>query len=178
MDQLVIAAVICLNLALLLGTVDGLYYHLWKYKLYGRAETRYEHKLHTARAFLFIPIVWLLFGKNYGGWLLWVGVLAAAADLIVELFDVFCEIKSRASIGGLSTGEYAIHINATALRFAALALLVAAKPAFAWQLGTPLEIAPAYPHWVTWLAFNAIPGSLFAGALHLWLLRQKYRVHV
>src|SRR6185369_8512911 len=87
MNHLITAAVISLNAAVLLGAVDGLYFHLWKYRLYSRPETRYEHKLHTLRAFLFIPIVWLLFGKNYGGLLLWAGVLATVADLLIELLD-------------------------------------------------------------------------------------------
>jgi hypothetical protein len=178
MNHLITAAVISLNVAVLLGAVDGLYFHLWKYKLYGRSETRYEHKLHTIRAFLFIPIVWLLFGKNYGGWLLWAGVLMAAADTIVELLDVFCEMKSRAGIGGLSTGEYAIHLNATGLRFVALTLILLAKPASAWELNAPWEIAPEYPSWVTWLALNSIPGGLLGGLLHVWLMRARYRVRI
>ena len=178
MNHLITAAVVSLNVAVLLGAVDGLYFHLWKYKLYSRPETRYEHKLHTFRAFLFIPIVWLLFGKNYGGLLLWLGVLAMTADLLVELLDVFCEIKSRANIGGPSTGEYVIHINATGLRFVALALILLAKPASAWELSAAWEVAPEYPRWVTWLALNSIPGGVLGGLLHLWLMRERYRVQI
>lgn len=175
MNHLVIVAVICLNLVILLGTVDGLYFHLWKYRLYGRTESLYEHKLHTIRAFLFIPMVWLLFGKNYGGLWLWSGVLVVAVDLVVELMDVLCEIKSRAGIGGLSTSEYLVHVNATGLRFVALALILAAKPLSAWGLSAPLETDPAYPLWVTWLALSTIPGSVIGGALHLWLMQARYR---
>ena len=36
------------------GAYDGLYLHLWKYRLYAREESRREHALHTAVAFLFV----------------------------------------------------------------------------------------------------------------------------
>lgn len=66
-EQLMIAATIFLALFALVAAVDGLYFHLWKYRLYARPESVYEHKLHTVRAFLFIPIVFFLFYQNFGG---------------------------------------------------------------------------------------------------------------
>lgn len=176
MNRLVVASTICINLAVLLGMVDGIYYHLWKYRLFGRSESRFEHVLHTVRAFLFLPIFWLLYGENYGGWALWLGVFFVAADSIVELIDVLIERRSRADIGGLSTGEYAIHVNATALRLAALALIFAAKPVEAWSLTAPLVLSPSYPSWVNWFALNSVPAGLIGVLAHLWLMREKYRV--
>jgi hypothetical protein len=176
MNHLVVAAVVCLSLTMLLGAVDGLYFHLWKYKLYAREETRYEHKLHTVRAVLFIPLVWLLFGKNYGGVWLWAGVLVAAADTAIEWLDTACEIKGRGALGGLSTGEYVTHLNASGLRLAALILILLAKPRVAWDLSAPWELLPAYPEWMTSLAFSVIPGAIGAVFLHLWLLREKHSI--
>ncbi len=175
MNNTVAVSAICLNLAILLGSVDGVYFHLWKYRLFKWKESRPEHMLHTARAFLFIPIAWLLFGKNYGGWLLWIGVAFASADAIVELIDILIERRSRASLGGLSTAEYAIHVNATGLRFASLALIFVAKPVEAWSLSSPTLLDPAYPSWLTWLMLNTIPGSSIAALAHVWLMRSKYR---
>lgn len=175
MDLLVTLAVICWNLVCLLGTIDGLYFHLWKYQLYAHPATRYEHKLHTLRAALFIPTVWLLFGKNYGGALLWLGVTVALLDTFVEGLDMRCELRGRTKLGGLSTGEYVTHLYASGLRLTALTLVLAAKPRAAWHWNAPLEVMPAYPQWMTWLAFSALPGSLLAVGLHLWLLRPKYQ---
>jgi hypothetical protein len=175
MNHLVIAAAVCLSLAVLLGSVDGLYFHLWKYRLFKWKGSRFEHLLHTIRAFLFIPIAWLLFGKNYGGFWLWVGVTFAAVDAVIELIDVLVERRSRTSLGGLSTGEYAIHVNSTGLRLAALALIFAAKPVEAWSLASPVILAPAYPSWLSWLILNLIPGSLLAALAHAWLMRSKYQ---
>ncbi len=175
MDHTVIVAAICLILAVLLGSVDGLYFHLWKYRLFKWPQSRFEHLLHTIRAFLSIPAGWLLFGKNYGGWLLWVGVIFASADAVVELIDTLIERRSRADLGGLSTAEYAVHINATGLRFAALALVFVAKPVESWSLSSPTLLDPPYPSWLTWLILTSIPGSLIGAFAHVWLMRSKYR---
>lgn len=173
MNHLMIAALICLALAIVLGAIDGTYYHLQKYQLHQHAESRFEHQLHTIRAFLFAPIVWLLFGRNYGGWLLWLGVLAFAIDSIVELIDVLVENRSRAKLGGLSTGEYAIHVNATGLRIAAVALALASKPVAAWSLVSPVLLEPGFPAWLGWLMLCIVAGSVIGGVQHLWLLRTK-----
>ena len=55
MEHLVTLGLIFLNLFMLVGTVDLFYYHIWKYKLHTRPESRYEHKLHMAFAFLMVP---------------------------------------------------------------------------------------------------------------------------
>ncbi len=44
-----------------LGTFDGLYFHLIKYKLHLLPAARREHLIHTARAFVFVPLSLLLF---------------------------------------------------------------------------------------------------------------------
>ena len=173
MNHLLIAALICLALAVVLGGIDGAYYHIQKYKLHQHTESRFEHLLHTIRAFLFAPIVWLLFGRNYGGWLLWLGVLAFAIDSVVELIDVLVENRSRAKLGGLSTGEYAIHVNATGLRIAAVALVLAAKPVAAWSLASPVLLEPGFPVWLSWSMLCVVVSSVIGGVQHLWLLRTK-----
>lgn len=178
MNHAIIVSAICLNLAIILGSVDGVYFHLWKYRLFKWEESRFEHLLHTVRAFLFVPIAWLLFGRNYGGWLLWVGVVAAAADAVVELIDILVERRSRVRFGGLSTAEYAVHINATGLRFAALALIFVAKPIEAWSLTAPTLLEPSYPPWLTWLMLNTIPGGLIGALAHVWLMRGKRQAPV
>jgi len=173
MSSLLIAALVCLALALILGGIDGVYYHLKRYQLYLHAESRFEHQLHAARAFLLAPILWLLFGQNYGGWLLWLGILFFAADTVVELIDVLIENRSRAKFGGLTTGEYAIHVNATALRVAGVALILAAKPATAWSFSSVVTLEPDHPVWLAWLIMFVAAKSLIGGIQHLWLMSQS-----
>lgn len=173
MSSLLIAALFCLALALILGGIDGVYYHLKRYQLYLHAESRFEHQLHAARAFLLAPILWLLFGQNYGGWFLWLGILFFAADTVVELIDVLIENRSRAKFGGLTTGEYALHVNATALRVTGIALILAAKPATAWNLSSATALEPHHPAWLSWLVVIVAAGSLIGGIQHLWLMNQS-----
>lgn len=174
-EQLLNAAMIFLVLFALVAAVDGFYFHLWKYRLYARPESLYEHKLHTVRAFIFVPIVFLLFYQNFGGLILWLGVFFILVDLVTEMLDVFDENQSRAKVGGLSSGEYAIHILATMLRTTFIVLALAAKPLSAWSLSSPLILEQQFP-FVSFVALNIIPGNIFAVILHLWLMQDKYKV--
>ena len=174
-EHLIAAATVFLVLFGAVGAYDGLYLHLWKYRLYAREESRYEHKLHTAVAFLSVPVVWLLFAGNFGGLALWTGVLFVVVSFAVELMDVLAENDSRASLGGLSREEYAAHVVAITTRIAAVALALAAKPAAAWSLSSPLVLDDAYPSWVAFVGEQMVLGSMVVGALHLWLLRSRFR---
>jgi len=57
MDNVMIAATVCLILFSFVAGFDGIYFHFYKYRLYARAESLYEHKMHTLSAVLFTPIV-------------------------------------------------------------------------------------------------------------------------
>lgn len=172
MDHLVIAGFVFLNLFMIVGTVDLFYYHIWKYKLHTRPESRYEHKLHMAFAFLMVPLAYLLYYQNVGGWALWAGVFFVLAALATEMFDVFTEGDSRASLGGLSTGEYSIHVAATILKVASFAFMFASKPAAAWELSSPV-ILGAYGSTAEMMALQVMIGSGLVGILHLALLHPK-----
>lgn len=172
MDHLVIIAFVFLNLFMVLGAVDLFYFHIWKYRLHTRAESRYEHKLHMAFAFLMVPVAYLLFYQNFGGWALWAGVAAVAAALGTELLDVFSENDSRSSIGGLSTAEYALHVVLTILKVAAFAFIFASKPLAAWNLSSPAVLG-SYGFMGEMIAVKVMIGSLAVGVLHLVLLDKR-----
>ena len=78
---------------------DGLYYHLYKYRLYERPASRLEHQLHTANVTIFVPQVFLLFWMQPHGLWLWLALLTFVASLVVEFFDVLCEPASRRDLG-------------------------------------------------------------------------------
>lgn len=174
-EQLMIWATVFLGLFAIVAAVDGLYFHLWKYRLYARAESIYEHKLHTIRAFLFIPIVFFLFYQNSGGIYLWFGVFFVLIDFAVEITDVLIEIRSRTDISGLSPAEYAAHILATILRTAFIALALAAKPVSSWSLSAPLMLEQEYSVAAV-AALNIMTGNFLIASLHVWLMRNKYRL--
>ena len=172
MDHLVIASFVFLNLFMVLGAVDLFYFHIWKYKLHTRPESRYEHKLHMAFAFLMVPLAYFLYYQNFGGWALWAGVFFVVAALSTELLDVFSENDSRASIGGLSTQEYALHVVLTILKVASFAFLFASKPAEAWGLESPAVLG-SYGWMGEMIALKVMVGSGLVAILHLALLHPR-----
>src|SRR5207249_3978991 len=134
----------------------------------------WEQKLHTARAFLFVPIGVLLYAGNFGGPLLWFGAACVAVDFVIELLDVAAERQSRRRLGGISSGEYMVHIAGTSFRMVSLALIFAAKPLAAWSVGSPALLAQAYPAWLSNFAL-AYSGAMLAGAV-LYVLLTKWPV--
>ena len=172
MEHLVILSFVFLNLFMVLGAVDLFYFHIWKYKLHTRPESRMEHKLHMTFAFLMIPVALLLYYQNLGGIALWAGVFFVAAALGTELLDVFSENDSRASIGGLSTQEYALHVVLTILKVFSFAFLLASKPLSAWDPSSPIVLG-TYGFMAEIMALKVAIGSGFVGLLHLALLHPK-----
>jgi hypothetical protein len=109
---------IMLGLFALVAGFDGLYFHWFRFRLFERAESRYEHYLHTANACLFPAQVFLLFCvRPYGAWLS-LATLITAASFAIEMFDVYAERESRKKLGGLITSEYALHFLMSGLRAA------------------------------------------------------------
>lgn len=172
MEHLITLSLIFLNLFMIVGAVDLFYFHIWKYKLHTRPESRYEHKLHMAFAFIMVPLAYFLYYQNSGGWALWAGVFFVAAALGTEMADVFSEGDSRASIGGLTTGGYSLHVAATILKVASFTFIFAAKPTAAWELGSPAVLG-TYGWMAETMALQVMIGSLIVGLLHLALLNRR-----
>lgn len=175
MEGRIVAACVLIELFALVAMADGVYYHLYKFRLFARPESIREHFTHTVHALLFGPIVLLLFAANYGGSLLWLAVGIIAVDFFNEGWDILIEKDSRASLGGLPPLEYLIHAVAITLRTGAIALVLSAKPATAWSLSSPVVLPAAYPEIATITAWLVIPGAALFGVLHLWLLAPRYR---
>lgn len=160
-------AAICLVLFTAIAGIDGLYFHLYRYRLYKRPPSRYEHRLHTVNAVLFVPLVALLFCVTPSGIFLWLALGLFAITLIVEILDVVCEPKSRRDLGGLSGSEYLMHFLMAALRVGTVAPIFTATTSSDWQLAA--SGLAARPLWLFLLgAYIAGPGILIA-ALHLFL---------
>ena len=173
-EQLMTAATVFLMIFGVVAAVDGLYLHLWKYRLYARPESLREHKLHTAQGALFAPVVFLLFYQDFGGLVLWAGVLFLAFEQVVEILDVLDERDSRASLGGLSSTEYALHAVAITARTAAVALALAAKPLAAWSFDAPLVTGPGHS-WASSVGLQMVVGNILVVGLHVWLMLPRYR---
>jgi hypothetical protein len=157
-----------------LSIFDGIYFHLWKFRLQEKEDSKFEHLTHTARAILFIPALVLIYSIGISGLLAWIALFVLGLDLVVEVFDVLNEKKSRAAIGGLPSEEYLLHIILTTLRVAALTLAFASIPAEAWSLTTDyhasaIEISK-------FAVTQLLPGAILTAAFHLYLIFDPFFV--
>ncbi len=160
-----------LGLFLVLSFIDGIVLHLVRYRLPENPDSRFEHLTHTARAFLFIPIVYMLFYLNVSGPTLWFLSGLVLFDLCIESIDILEERRSRLRLGGLASGEYLIHIVETTFRIAAVTLAYAVKPIEAWSGAIEL---PPYPESVRSAAFIVIVGSIGVALLHVVLIFKPF----
>lgn len=172
MEHLVIASFVFLNLFMIVGAVDLFYFHMWKYKLHTRPESIYEHKLHGIFALIMVPLAFFLYYQNSGGYALWAGVFFVAAALGTEMLDVFSEGDSRASLGGLTTGEYSLHVAATILKVASFAFIFASKPLSAWSLESTSNLG-SYGSMGEMMAMQVMVGSFVIGLLHFVMLNKR-----
>jgi hypothetical protein len=117
------AVVGCLIAFAVLSFLDGIVVHLWRERLHLRPESRVEHLLHTARAVLFAPILFLFFG----GAAPVLGLALIAVDQGVEIADMAIERRSRAFSGGLRSSEYVLHGALITLRATGIAFALAAS---------------------------------------------------
>jgi hypothetical protein len=175
LEYITLPATVLLILSTAGGGMDLIYFHLYKYKLYRRKDMLYEHKLHTAQIALGSMTVFFLFCNNFGGVLLWCGICVIFIGLVVEVMDIISEKKSRASVGGLSSFEYAIHVMVSALRAAFIALMLSIKPSESWSLSSNFILNEKYSiitYGIGWIVFFS---GILLTILHLWLIQQKYR---
>ena len=164
----------CLLLFMILATYDGFYLHIWKYELFSRKESRFEHKTHTARAILFPLILWLLFINN-DAVSFWIAITLIAIDLIVLGIDAYTETDSRKAIGGLPKWEYIVHLFANSFHFASIFLIIATKISLT-DIGIVIdEVSNATfaQEFVKIISVNMIPGAIVLGVVHLMLLFPK-----
>lgn len=167
-DNLMLASSVTLLLFLALSVFDGIYFHLWKFRLQERDDSKFEHVTHTIRSVLFIPMIVLIYWFGLKGLLLWATIGILAIDLVTEVLDVINERESRMSLGGLPSTEYLVHITLTTLRVAAITLAFAALPSEAWNLHSEVEIA--MPYLAKFIALQTLPGAIFVAGLHIYLI--------
>lgn len=168
-DYLIYTGLFFLIVFAVLSLLDGVYLHLIVYRLPEHSESKFEHLTHTLRAILFLPIILTTFYWNLSGPMLLFSTAIIIVDLIIEAIDVISERRSRKNIGGLSDGEYLLHVTLTTMRVAAITLFLASKPRDAWFSSLSL---PSYPDLVRTVVWNLIPGAVIIIILHMALIIQ------
>lgn len=102
--------------------IDGVYIHLYKYRLHENKNSKREHFLHTIRAVFFFLILLFIYYYEASGFWLYLGCGIVIIDYGVESIDMFEEKTSRNSLGGLSSFEYWLHGTLVMLRSLSLGL--------------------------------------------------------
>lgn len=124
-----------------LGAADIMLFHTVANGIRSHAESRWELYVHSLRGptygslFLLVPNV-----QMHGAWF-WVLMALLAADAGISLWDFALEKQSRATFGGLPTGEYVLHI-VIAMLFGALVGVVALECGGWADLPTAIHYAP------------------------------------
>ena len=166
-----------LLLFLIVASIDGLYFHLYKYKLYARKDSRKEHLLHTLNSILFPWSIYFLFLDEFKGIYLWFGVFLTLISLIIEYMDVFEENKSRKTIGGLTSLEYSMHFGMSALRSIYTTLILVSKPKEDWFItGGNIIQNTSSDLYMKYFLYPVILMGLFVAGLHFVLIFYKKEI--
>ena len=106
------------------GAIDAVYFHLWRFRLAQRPESRAETVTHISRSLILgIVAVTLAFYDPRGAWYFAIAGLLAF-DFVNNVVDAFLEGDSRKDLGGVPRAEYVIHIaGATWVGAASLAFV-------------------------------------------------------
>lgn len=92
-----------------LGAIDILYFHILKFKLYDRGDSRLETLIHIFRGILFSAGAFILLNYRPAGAWFWITGSIFCLDFINSIADVAIENDSRRTLGSLPSLEYVIH---------------------------------------------------------------------
>ncbi|MBL7705505.1 MAG: hypothetical protein JNM21_08130 [Taibaiella sp.] len=163
-----------------LALFDGVFLHLYKYRLYDHSESKFEHLVHTIRAFLFIGILATLFINPEDNSLFLLGITLVIADMVTLVVDAYAEQDSRSFMGGLPRWEYILHLIVNGIHFASIAVFMAIKINIdnnESMLVSDFQHVE-YFHTFKKIAINLLPGAILISLLHILLYLPKFKSFV
>lgn len=157
------------------GTVDGIYNHLYRYRLDAHASSFTEHLSHTFLSLgLALTVIMLVFVEmGTVGFAFLLGI--QALSVLNTLWDVFLEPKSRAPLGGLPPHEYVLHTIIFLLHGAFLWAVIANADQLVRGTGFGTLRWPLLPMFLLSNAVALVIGGLVMFVLHVYLLGVGYR---
>jgi hypothetical protein len=171
MDFIYTCGLVFMGLFLVLGTTDGIYFHLIKYRLHTKDESLFEHRIHSTRGIL-LGICGALLFSNILTRDLVTGLVALSAvivmDLALEIVDIYVEKESRATMGGISQTEMVLHVFASSFRMAGLVMLtiVASNREFSEMISLLGLAASAAAMLIGAMGFAPVKSGSKSGRLH------------
>ena len=169
MEVAFILSIVLLIAYSLLALFDGVFLHLYKYRLYEHKESKFEHLTHTVRAILFTGILIALFiNIEDNRWFL-LGTALVVADMITLIIDAYVEKDSRHFMGGLPRWEYIIHLLVNGFHFASIAVFLVIKinlDSNGITLTNNFQQVESF-HIFRAIAVNLLPGVMLISLLHI-----------
>ncbi|HYM61300.1 MAG TPA: hypothetical protein VEZ11_10440 [Thermoanaerobaculia bacterium] len=139
-----------------IGAIDVVYFHIWKFRLYSRPQSRWEEICHLVRGAV-VPAIFaaLLLGRPEGA-AFWIVAAIFALDTANSLIDTMIEPASRAPIG-VPPAELAVHfIGATLMGAAWATFLIAGWPGRNATTAIVRWAAGTLPAWLPPLAWGGL----------------------
>lgn len=163
----------------LLALFDGVFLHLYKYRLYEHKESKFEHIIHTIRALLFIGILISLFINIEDNSLFLLGAVLVIADIITLIIDAYVEKDSRSFMGGLPRWEYIIHLLVNGFHFASIAVFLVIKINLDSNGITLVNNFQQIENFHTFktIAVNLLPGAVLISLLHILVYFPKFNFY-
>ena len=159
-----------------LALFDGVFLHLYKYRLYEHKESKFEHLTHTVRAILFTGILVSLFINIENNSLFLFGAALVVADIITLIVDAYLEKDSRKFIGGLPRWEYILHLLVNGFHFASIAVFLVIKINLDSNGITLANNFPADRE-LSYIAINLLPGAVLISLLHILVYFPKFNFY-
>jgi len=157
------------------GTIDGIYNHLYRYRLYAHASSFTEHLSHTFLSLGLALTVTLLVFVEMGtaGFAFLLGI--QALSVLNTLWDVSLELKSRVPLGGFPRHEYILHTVIFLLHGAFLWAVIANADQLVHGPGFGTLRWPLLPTFLLSNAVVLVIGGLAMFVVHVYLLGVGYR---
>lgn len=179
METAIIINTVLIILFSILAVYDGLYLHIFKYRLHNHTESRTEHFTHTLRAIFFPAILYFLFLQQDCQISFIIGIVAVILDLLVLGIDAYIEKDSRKFMGGLPRWEYILHLFVNGFHFASIAVFLSLKLKYG---NDGIIIIPSIAEYQNSKLFHTVIGNLLPGAtiiaiVHIFLCFSKTRLY-
>lgn len=179
MEVAFIISIVLLIAYSLLALFDGVFLHLYKYRLYEHKESKFEHLTHTVRAILFTGILVALFINIENNKLFLFGIALVIADIVTLIIDAYTEKDSRTFMGGLPRWEYIIHLLVNGFHFASIAVFLVIKinlDSTGITLVNNFQQVESF-HIFRTIAVNLLPGAVLISLLHILVYFPKFNIY-
>ena len=168
-------ALVFLMINSLIAFFDGVLIHLFDKNLHFFHETMKEHKLHTARSFLFtIILIFLFYFKTSGTWLYFC-IFLVIFDKVLEIWDIWEEKNSREGLEGLSNIESLLHALAISTRSLAYGFWFSQFSIEDLSIASS-DIIFRNLDFVNVQVFQLIGSSIFVTSFHLYLMYRPVKL--